>query len=82
MTLGDKKLRTLSIHNYLLTWPIEIEANINRRNDQWWLSLSSNFIINMFWATWMKVQNLQNPELVKIKSLNLQYAYKYQLFQV
>ena len=30
-----------------------------------------------FWAS-----NFQNPELFKIKSENLQYAYKYQQFQI
>ena len=30
---------------------------------------------------WVKVQNYQNPKLSKIKSENLQYAYKYQQFQ-
>ena len=37
--------------------------------------------INLTYA-WVKVQNFQNLELLKIKSLNLQYAYKYQQFQV
>ena len=37
--------------------------------------------INLKYA-WVKVQNFQNLELLKIKSLNLQYAYKYQQFQV
>ena len=31
---------------------------------------------------WVKVQNFQNPEFWKIISQNLQYAYKYQQFQV
>ena len=31
---------------------------------------------------WVKVQNFQIPELFKIKSQNLQYAYKYQQFQI
>ena len=30
---------------------------------------------------WVKIQNFQNPELLKNQIFNLQYQYKYQLFQ-
>ena len=32
-------------------------------------------------SPWVKVQNFQNPELLKIKSYNLHNAYKYQQSQ-
>ena len=43
-------------------------------------SLSEHFV--PWIKTWVKVLNFQNIELLKIKSLDMQYAYKYQSFQV
>ena len=33
-------------------------------------------------GSWVKVQNFQNPELLKFKFLTLQYAFKILIFQV
>ena len=48
-------------------------------------TVKSSLKMREAWKTtmlWVKVQNFQNPELLKIKPQNLHHAYKYQQFQV